>query len=48
MYEAASSAATTKVFTTSVCASRHFTDQALARAKQADLQECNGELRKTG
>ena len=48
MYEATASLATTKVFTTSVLANRTYTDQALASAKQADSQECNGGLRKTG
>lgn len=42
------SAATTKVFTTSVGSSRRYTNQVLASARGADLQQGNGELRKTG
>ena len=48
LYKLPPPVATSKVFTTSVLRNRPFMNQSLARAKQADSHESNGELRKMG
>jgi hypothetical protein len=48
LFDSGQPGATIKVFTASTPANRVVMSQALACAKRANLQESNGELRKTG